>query len=231
MKNFLTRRAVLILVLSVFQLPSYAYAASGAATTYNVSINKVELCSNAACSSPILLGGGTKSFDIASASVGNDLGSYASLDAVPKGTTISHVRVTLSRTIEIAGSTVDPGNVGGTCGSNAADNSSTITAAGVGTVGGGGTAQTLLVPNEGSIAGQPAAGTYAAQDVTLINATEMQILKPLPSPFTMKDEPPVVDIAFETAAGLQAFDSNGGGAGGGCLMLPGVPVIVIDVAE
>ena len=207
--------------------PSANAQAVAAATTYNVTINRVELCTEATCTLPITVGSGTTQFDISSATVGAALGSYATLEAVPKGTTITHVRVTLSRSIGIAGSTADPGNVGGTCGTDSTDNTSAVTAAGIGIVGGGGTTQTLVVPDEGSIAGNPPGGTYAAQDVTLTSATEMQILKALPGPFIMEDEPPVVDIAFETAAGLQAFDSNGGVAGGGCLMLPGAPVVSI----
>lgn len=204
-----------------------ANALTGAATTYNVTLTQVELCQTAACAAPFVVGTGAKSFDIASANVGASLGSYAPVNSVPKGKTITHVRVTMSRTINIGGQTADPGNVGGTCDTNSGDASSNTTTAGNGTVGGGVTTQTLVVPDETSIAGQPPAGTYAAQDLTLTSATEMQVLKALPAPFTMGDVPPVVDVSFETAAGIQAFDSNGGVAGGTCLMLPGVPTVSI----
>lgn len=223
--------ATALILGCLYASPAQAQLVSGVATTYNVTINQVELCKSAACTSPIVVGSGAKAFDIASAAIGASIGSYASLDSIPKGTTITHIRATMPRAIGIAGSTADPGNVGGTCGTDVADATSAIAVAGVGIIGGGGTTQNLVVPNELAFAGEPAAGTYAAEGIVLTSATEMTFTFALTSPFTMGDSPPVIDISFKTATSLQSFDSNGAVAGGTCSMLPGPPLVSVTVRQ
>lgn len=219
-------------LLSLFFTINNAYAVLGDATTYEITITKIEICESSACASPLTIGSSSKEFNIASAAVGAEIGTYAPLNTIPKGTTATHMRVTMSRAIDIAG-VVDGIIAGGgapnySCGTDSTDTTSTITAGGVGVVGGNGTsAQTLYVPDELAIGGAPAAGTYAAAGITLISATEMRMLQSLGKTVTMGDIPPVIDIAFYTEDALQA-ENNGAN---GCLMLPGVPTVEITITE
>lgn len=219
-------------LLSLFFTINNAYAVLGDATTYEITITKIEICESSACASPLTIGSSSKEFNIASAAVGAEIGTYAPLNTIPKGTTATHMRVTMSRAIDIAG--VVYGIIAGggapnySCGTDSTDTTSTITAGGVGVVGGNGTsAQTLYVPDELAIGGAPAAGTYAAAGITLISATEMRMLQSLGKTVTMGDIPPVIDIAFYTEDALQA-ENNGAN---GCLMLPGVPTVEITITE
>ncbi len=232
MMKYFIGSAFAFLCVALLSLPASAQV-SAAATAYNITVNKAELCSSAACADPFVVANASKGFDIASGTVGSAIGSYTSLESLPKDRTFTHIRVTLSRTIGVAGSTADPGNVGGTCGTDSGDASATPTIAGVGIIGGGGTEQNLVAPDEAAFGGGtvPPVGSYAALGITLTSATEMTFMTALATPFTMTDVPPVIDIAFETAAGTQSFDSNGGVAGGNCSMLPGVPVVSVSISE
>ena len=50
------------------------------ATEYQVSVSKVELCADAACTSAVTVADTTASFDIATAAVGAQVGAYANLN-------------------------------------------------------------------------------------------------------------------------------------------------------
>ena len=231
-RKFLKNISLTVGFLSLFFTTNNANAVLGDATTYEITITKIEICESSACTTPLTIGSSSKEFNIASAAVGAEIGTYAPLNTIPKGTTATHMRVTMSRAIDIAG-VVDgiiPGGGPPTykCGTDSTDTTSTITAGGVGEVGGNGaSAQTLYVPDELAIGGAPAAGTYAAAGITLISATEMRMLQSLGKTVTMGDIPPVIDIAFYTEDALWA--QNNGAEG--CLMLPGVPTVEITITE
>ena len=72
------------------------------ATEYQVSVSKVELCADAACTSAVTVADTTASFDIATAAVGAQVGAYANLNTVPVGT-YTHIRSAVSSTITYAG--------------------------------------------------------------------------------------------------------------------------------
>ena len=72
------------------------------ATDYQVSVSKVELCADAACTSAVTVADTTASFDIATVAVGAQVGAYANLNTVPVGT-YTHIRSTVSSTITYAG--------------------------------------------------------------------------------------------------------------------------------
>ena len=55
---------------------SSIYSATSTPSVYKTTISKVELCSSSACSDPIVLGSGSKQFDIASVSAQADVGTY-----------------------------------------------------------------------------------------------------------------------------------------------------------
>lgn len=239
-RKFLKNISLTVGLLSLFFTTNNAnachdcYPVLGDATTYEITITKIEICESSACTTPLTIGSSSKEFNIASAAVGAEIGTYAPLNTIPKGTTATHMRVTMSRAIDIAG-VVDGVNTQFTgiplykCGTDSTDTTSTIISGGVGEVGGNGTsAQTLYVPDELAIRGvTPAAGTYAAAGITLISATEMRMLQSLGKTVTMGDIPPVIDIAFYTEDALWA--QNNGAEG--CLMLPGVPTVEITITE
>lgn len=77
----------------------------GPATRYDVNVQEVSLCSDAACAGSFTVGSGARTFDIASATVGAAIGSYAKVDAVPVGV-YTHVRVVVSRTFTISGAAI-----------------------------------------------------------------------------------------------------------------------------
>lgn len=75
----------------------------GSATRYDVEVQSVSLCTESTCASPVSIGSTSKTFDIASASVGSAIGSYANFDAVTPGT-YTHVKTVVSSTMTLTGS-------------------------------------------------------------------------------------------------------------------------------
>lgn len=99
----------LILTLGAFQ--AFAAEGTGVATKYEVTMKKMELCTgpptsetDVTCPGLVLVGEGTKAFDIASVAVGSQIGSYLGSSGLPIGTTFTHVKVTFSRMMTIQGS-------------------------------------------------------------------------------------------------------------------------------
>ena len=76
-----------------------------------LTIKKFELCSDVACSSPVVLGSGAVVFDIASASAGAAIGNYAANASIPRGVRYPYARITMSRTFTVEGAANVP-NVG-----------------------------------------------------------------------------------------------------------------------
>ena len=115
------KKIFLILLFSfLFLNKSYAAEATGQPTEYEVTMKKVELCENATCSgTPFVLGTRSMPADIASASAGADVGSYAPTTGIPVGVTYTHLRVTLDRTFNI---TADISVGAGTCTTDGGDN-------------------------------------------------------------------------------------------------------------
>ena len=93
----------------MFLSSSAAIAESGRADVYRVTMDRMQLCTDATCSSPFTVCTGTKTVDIASVSAGADIGSWCSLSGIPIGTTYSHYRIRISRTFTISGSVTGDG--------------------------------------------------------------------------------------------------------------------------
>lgn len=216
----------LLLMLSTF---NNAYAGSGDATTYEITITKIEICESSdgasTCTNPLTIGSSSKDFDIASASVGAEIGTYAPLNTIPKGTTATHMRVTMSRSIDVSGY-VDVVGLG-TCYTDSGGAAGTATTAGIGVLNTNGSIQTLFIPNVGAIGGQPDATAYTNNNITLLDGgTEISMIQSFGKTVTMGDIPPAIDLAFNTEGALQAF--NGGGA---CWMIPGAPTVEMTITE
>ena len=96
---------LLSILILLFNNKSFAADNNGKgdAEVYKVTVKKVELCQDSACATSTTVGDSSKVFDIASKSAGADVGSYASTSGLPLGTTFTHLRVTIDRTMTIQG--------------------------------------------------------------------------------------------------------------------------------
>ena len=99
------RKQNIIIILLMF-VSSSVYSATSTPSVYKTTISKVELCSSSACSDPIVLGSGSKQFDIASVSAQADVGTYLNDFTITLGRTYTHVRSTINATMTTKG-TVD----------------------------------------------------------------------------------------------------------------------------
>ena len=88
---------------------SAAIAETGRADVYKVTMDRMELCTDSTCSSPLLVCSVTASVDIASKDAGTDIGSWCPLSGLPIGATYSHYRIRVSRTFTISGSVTGDG--------------------------------------------------------------------------------------------------------------------------
>ena len=96
-------------ILILFFLSVYAYAVTGAADVYKVTMRKVELCTGStgvgSCDNAVVIGSGDKEVDIASVSAGAAAASYGEPALLPLGETYTHMRVTIDRKFTIKNST------------------------------------------------------------------------------------------------------------------------------
>lgn len=193
------------------------------ATLYQVTLKKAEFCSDQACTTAVLVGSSIKTFDIASAAVGQSVGSYASTNSLVVGQTFSHIRVTISETMTITGTGTDGGVTcfTGTPFQQGDHNTAELKANG----GGPAVPEDYVVPaRAGDFAGLAAADFTALniQDRTV--SGDVVIVFPLTSPFTVTTVPPVVTVAFGTQQALGVSDQ-----GGNCLLFPMPPTVTITV--
>ena len=96
-------------ILILFFLSVYAYAVTGAADVYKVTMRKVELCTGStgvsSCDNAVVIGTGDKEVDIASVDAGASAASYGEPALLPLGETYTHMRVTIDRKFTIKNST------------------------------------------------------------------------------------------------------------------------------
>ena len=96
-------------ILILFFLSVYAYAVTGAADVYKVTMRKVELCTGStgvsSCDNEVVIGTGDKEVDIASVDAGASAASYGEPALLPLGETYTHMRVTIDRKFTIKNST------------------------------------------------------------------------------------------------------------------------------
>ena len=70
----------------------------GAATSYEITIEKVEFCKSSSCANAVVVASSSSEFDIAASSAGAAVGNYADLDGVAAGV-YTHVRTTIDGSI------------------------------------------------------------------------------------------------------------------------------------
>ena len=96
-------------ILILFFLSVYAYAVTGAADVYKVTMRKVELCTGStgvsSCDNAVVIGTGDKEVDIASVDAGASAANYGEPALLPLGETYTHMRVTIDRKFTIRNST------------------------------------------------------------------------------------------------------------------------------
>ena len=96
-------------ILILFFFSVYAYAVTGAADVYKVTMRKVELCTGStgvsSCDNAVVIGTGDKEVDIASVDAGASAASYGEPALLPLGETYTHMRVTIDRKFIIKNST------------------------------------------------------------------------------------------------------------------------------
>ena len=96
-------------ILILFFLSVSAYAVTGAADVYKVTMRKVELCTGStgvsSCDNAVVIGTGDKEVDIASVDAGASAASYGEPALLPLGETYTHMRVTIDRKFTIKNST------------------------------------------------------------------------------------------------------------------------------
>jgi hypothetical protein len=206
------KKIFLILLFTFLILnKGYAATATGEATEYEITMKKVELCSDATCTTPITVGEIDMAADIAAADAGATVGNYASTAGIPSGT-YSHIRITISRTIQITGTVVISGSSscftdGGT--DNVADNLLATTATSA-------SSTTMYLVNDDVYA----VGTGATgSDITIgytnpTYATSMSVsgdnavmIYELTEPYTRLLKAPVIKVAFNTENAVGCEDT------------------------
>ena len=91
---------------------AFANGGTGKATKYEVTMLKLELCTDAplatefdtTCTGAVVVGTGNKVFDIASVNVGASVGQFISATGLPVGTTFKYAKPTFSRQFKMTGS-------------------------------------------------------------------------------------------------------------------------------
>ena len=203
--------------------PDLALAATistGTATEFNIPVKRVSLCQDSVCSGRFILGNSSKDFDVASASVGQDVGSYADITGIQLGATYSHLEIQFGRTLKITGQ-VDVG--GGTvCFTDSSDTSGSVTTPSVGKDTGPATSQTLFIPDVGAFGGQPTEAVYAAAGLTITDETTATGIVALTQSFTVTESAPQIQIRINTQSAIGATE-----LGGSCLMLVQAPTATI----
>lgn len=201
---------------------------SANATSYEITVTKVELCRSSACDSPFVLGSSSKSFDIAAVSAGADVGNYIDIKSIPLYQTWSHVRVTMSTTISITASGQD--DSANNCNTDSTNNASTHTSLGV-SAAGAASLQNFVVPDVGAFAGNPNSSDYAAYNLSKTDgASTMTVTYALPTPYTCKGKMPRIEVKFNTQGTLNFYDASGSG-GAACSSYPLPPNVTITVSD
>ena len=219
-------KKIFLILLFTFLTLNKCFAATGAATEYEVTMKKVELCSDATCTTPITVGERDMAADIAAADAGATVGNYASTSGIPSGT-YTHIRITMSRTFQITGSVVDGSTTCTTDGGTDNDNDQMLDS-GTGTA--TSTAMYLVDADDydasdGSGGGSNITISYAnptyASSMSVSGDNAVMIYE-LTEPYTRLLKAPVIKVSFNTENAL-------GGDGNACVMWIEEPFVSISI--
>lgn len=206
MKNFKTVFLIILLISS-----NLLYAATATPTAYKTTVTKFELCSSSDCSDPVVLGTATKQFDIASKSVGTDVGTYLNDFTITLGRTYTHARSTINSTFQVQG-TVDVS--GTTCNTVASPSNTAASATATAKTAADGTLADMawMVPNaNGGGDYSDLRSTYTANGIAKTDgASTFTFTVALAVPYTPKaTDSPKILIKFNVADTLIAVLGSG----------------------
>ena len=110
--NYYLRFTLAYLFAGLFAGTAFAGLGQGIATQYEITMLKFELCTDApltteedvTCTGAVVVGTGSKIFDIASVSAGASVGSFVSSTGLPIGVTYKYAKPTFSKTMKLTGS-------------------------------------------------------------------------------------------------------------------------------
>ena len=212
-----------LLVLFTFYNATTAFAATGKANIYEVTVYRLVFCEAGSsltnCSNPreVEYRADGLTMDIASVDAGAVAGSFGNLKKLVIGTTYSHGEVILGRTFEIAGSGLSED--GEECQTDSASGSAgTKTALGNGATGltPGTNIQTLLITNSTSLGTNingttKADGTGTDADDGAIDSTHdyVKFRWAFTEPFTMTNQIPAMYIEFDVSAAVGFYATGG----------------------
>ena len=186
------------------------FAATATPSSYKPTVTKVELCTSSSCSDPVVLGTTTKEFDIASASIGADVGTYLSDFTITLGKTYTHMRSTISSTFKVTG-TVTVGSA--TCNTVASPSvASTATLAAKNAKSGTLAEMTILIPDaNGGGDYSNLTSTFSSKGISKTDgASTFTFTVALSVPYTPKStDVPTIRMSFDVADTLEATESGG----------------------
>ena len=195
----------------------YTASDQGQPTQYQVTMKKVELCTDLACTSPYVVGERDMDADIASVSAGADVGNFAPTTGIPPGIVYTHLRVTISRTFTITASiSVD----GGLCRTDGGDNA-TATQMTVGASSGTAVAETMYLVNAGSYGASDGTrdGAVGSSNIDIdysspssaksmtVSGDNAVMTYELASPYQKTLRAPVIKVKFNTSTAVGVEDT------------------------
>ncbi|MBD1135158.1 hypothetical protein IDH21_02025 [Pelagibacterales bacterium SAG-MED47] len=212
-------KKLFFILLFTFFITEKGYTASdeGQPTQYEVTMKKVELCTDLACTSPYVLGEKIMAADIAPDSGGADVGNYAPTTGIPPGIVYTHLRVTISRTFTVTASiSVD----GGLCRTDGGNNAN-ATQMTVGASSGTAVAETMYLVNAGSYGASDgtrdgAVGSsnidvdYSSPDPAksmTVSGDDAVMVYELTAPYQKTLRAPVIKVKFSTVTAVGVEDT------------------------
>ena len=219
-------KKIFLILLFTLLIFNKSYSATGAATEYEVTMKKVELCSDSACDTAVIVGERDMAADIAAADAGATVGNYASTSGIPSGT-YTHIKITMSRTFQITGSVVDGSTTCTTDGGTDNDNDQMLNS-GTGTA----TSTAMYLVDADSYSAANGAGGGSNITISYANptyASSMSVsgdnavmIYELTEPYTRLLKAPVIKVSFNTENAL-------GGDGNACVMWIEEPYVSISI--
>jgi hypothetical protein len=174
--------------------PGQAGNFRGSATTYRVTISKIEVSQDN--STWVTLGEGTQTFDIASVNVGAQVGNYVTDKPIPAGT-YKYIRITISRTMVINGSATNAGVTYYTTGNKLPISGGNL---GIGSsVVGQRADATIVIPSE--------APSPDPRETLEISGNNLIVTRVLEEPFTVAPGGGTLEVNFNTQSTIE-FDPN-----------------------
>ena len=204
------------------------FAATATPSSYKPTVTKVELCTSSSCSDPVVLGSTSKEFDIASASVGADVGTYLSDFTITLGKTYTHMRSTISSTFKVTG-TVTVGSA--TCNTVASPSVAASTATLTAKTAKSGTLAEMqwIIPNvNGGGDYSNLTSSFASSGTSKVDgASTFTFTIALAVPYTPKStDVPKIRMTFDVADTLTATES-----GGTCVMYLTPPIQSVTISR